>query len=92
MIFYLSSALVLIGVFIQVAALVPVRRLIGILSAGSLRDKWLAMTALIVTFIAGYIGYVVVLWGRPTEWRDLPIPGIFFLGAMFVWLTTSLSL
>jgi diguanylate cyclase (GGDEF)-like protein len=92
MISYLSTAMVLIGVVIQAAALAPARRLIGMLPAGSLRNRWLAMTGLIVIFIVGYIGYIVVLWGRPTEWRDLPIPGIFVLGAIFVWLTTSLSL
>jgi diguanylate cyclase (GGDEF)-like protein len=92
MISYLSTAMVLIGVVIHVAALSPARRLIGIVPAGSLRNKWFAMAGLIIIFIAGYFGYVVVLWGRPAEWRDLLIPGIFVFGAVFVWLTTSLSL
>lgn len=92
MISYLSTAMVLIGLVIQVAALAPARRLIGIIPAGSLRNKWFAMTGLIVIFIVGYFGYVVVLWGRQTEWRDLLIPGIFAFGAIFVWLTTRLSL
>lgn len=88
----LSATLVLIGAAIQVAAVIPARRLIAIVPAGSLRNKWFAMTALIIIFIAGYLGYVVVLWDRPGEWHDLPIAGIFALGAVFVWLTTSLSL
>jgi len=92
MISYLSTAMVLIGLAIHVAALGPVLRLIRIIPAGSLRNKWFAMISLIIIFIAGYIGYLVVLWGRQTEWRDLLIPGIFVFGAMFVWLTTSLSL
>jgi diguanylate cyclase (GGDEF)-like protein len=92
MISYLSAAMVLIGVVIQAAAMAPARRLIGMLPVGSLRNKWFAMTGLIIMFILGYVGYVVVLWGRPTEWHDLPIPGIFVFGAIFVWLTTSLSL
>ncbi len=92
MISYLSTAMVLIGLVIHVAALSPARRLIGIIPAGSLRNKWFAMAGLIIIFIAGYFGYVVVLWGRPAEWRDLLIPGIFVFGAVFVWLTTSLSL
>lgn len=63
MISYLSTAMVLCGVAIQLAALAPARRLIGLIPAGSLRNKWYAMTALMVIFIAGYLGYVVVLLG-----------------------------
>jgi len=92
MISYLSALLVLIGLIIHVATLAPLRRLIAILPAGTLRNKWLAMTGLIFVFIAGYLGYIVVLWGRQTEWYELPIPGIFLFGALFVWSTITLSL
>ncbi|MBI5436539.1 MAG: GGDEF domain-containing protein [Nitrosomonadales bacterium] len=92
MISYLSTALVMIGVAIHIAALAPTRRLIAMLPAGSLRNKWFAMIGLILIFIAGYLGYIVVLWGQQTEWRDIPTPGIFLLGAVFVWLTANLSL
>lgn len=92
MISYLSASLVLIGLIIHVATLAPLRRLIAMLPAGSLRNKWLAMTGLIFIFIAGYLGYIVVLWGQQTEWHELPIPGIFLFGAIFVWLTIGLSL
>jgi len=89
---YLSASLVLIGLIIHAATLAPLRRLIAILPAGTLRNKWLAMTGLIFVFIAGYLGYIVVLWGRQTEWHELPIPGIFLFGALFVWSTITLSL
>ena len=92
MISYLSALLVLIGLVIHVATLAPLRRLIAMLPDGSLRNKWLAMTGLVFFFIAGYLGYIVVLWGQQTEWRELPIPGIFLFGAIFVWLTIALSL
>lgn len=92
MISYLSAALVLIGLVIHVATLVPLRRLIAMLPAGSLRNKWLAMTALIIIFIAGYAGYIVEFWRKQTEWNELLIPGIFLFGAIFVWLTIRLSL
>ncbi len=92
MISYLSVALVLIGLVIHVAALAPLRRLIATIPAGSLRNKWLAMTGLIYIFIAGYLGYIGVLWGKQTEWGDLLIPCIFLFGAMFVWLTIGLAL
>ncbi|OFZ67576.1 MAG: hypothetical protein A2V79_11785 [Betaproteobacteria bacterium RBG_16_56_24] len=92
MISYLSALLVLIGLVIHVATLAPLRRLIAMLPDGSLRNKWLAMTGLIFFFIAGYLGYIVVLWGQQTEWHELPIPGIFLFGAIFVWRTIALSL
>jgi diguanylate cyclase (GGDEF)-like protein len=92
MISYLSALLVLIGLLIHVTTLAPLRRLIAMLPSGSLRNRWLAMTGLIFIFIAGYLGYIVVLWGQQTKWNELPIPGIFLFGAIFVWLTIALSL
>lgn len=92
MISYLSTSLVLIGLALHVATLVPLRRLMAMLPAGSLRNKWLAMTGLIFIFIAGYLGYMVVFWGQQTEWNELLIPGIFLFGAIFVWLAIALSL
>lgn len=92
MIAYLSATLVLIGLVIHVATLAPLRKLMAMLPAGSLCNKWLAMTGLVFVFIAGYLGYIVVLWGKQTEWHELPIPGIFLFGAIFVWLTIKLSL
>lgn len=92
MIAYLSALLVLIGLVIHVATLVPLRKLMAMLPAGSLCNKWLAMTGLVFVFIAGYLGYIVVLWGKQTAWHELPIPGIFLFGAIFVWLTIKLSL
>lgn len=92
MIAYLSASLVLIGLVIHIATLAPLRILIAMLPAGSLRNKWLAMTGLVFIFIAGYLGYIVVLWGKQTEWHELPIPGIFLFGAIFVRLTIELSL
>ena len=50
------------------------------------------MGCLVVTFIAGYLGYIVMTWGRQSEWHELLIPGIFLFGAVFVWQTIGLSL
>ena len=92
MFIYLSASLVLISLTIQVATLVPLRKLIALVPVGSLRNKWLAMTGLIFIFIAGYLGYIAVTWGQPAGWHEIPIPVIFLLGAIFVWLTIGLSL
>lgn len=92
MIPHLSASLVLIGLAIHLATLVPLRRMIAMLPAGSLRNKWLAMTALIFFFIAGYLAYTVTFWGRQSAWSEILIPCIFLFGAVFVWLTIGLSL
>lgn len=92
MISYLSASLVLMGLAIHLATLTPLRRMIAMLPAGPLRRKWLAMTALIFIFIAGYLAYTVIFWGQQLGWRDVLIPCIFLFGALFVWLTIELSL
>lgn len=92
MIAYLSATLVLIGLLMHVATLAPLRRLIALLPAGSLRNKWLAMTGLIFLFFVGYLNYLVVFWGEQIEWEDISISGIFLFGAIFVWGTIKLSL
>ena len=92
MISYLPVSLVLLGLIIHVATLFPLRRLIAMLPAGPLRARWLAMAGLVVLFIAGYFGYIVVFWRQQLEKFDLLIPCIFLFGAVFVWLTIRLSL
>jgi len=92
MISYLSATLILIGLIMHALTLVPLRKLIAMLPAGSLRAKWLVMTGMIFLFIAGYFGYLVVEWGAQTEWNELFVPGIFLFGAIFVFLTIDLAL
>ena len=74
MISYLSATLILIGLIMHALTLVPLRKLIAMLPAGSLRAKWLVMTGMIFLFIAGYFGYLVVEWGAQTEWNELFVP------------------
>jgi len=50
------------------------------------------MLALVVIFVAGYLGYAWAFWNSQTRLLDLIVPGVFFLGACFVWLTARLSL
>jgi diguanylate cyclase (GGDEF)-like protein len=92
MIPFISAVLVLIGLFIQIATLVPLHRLVAIVPAGTIRKSWLVMAGLIFIFIGGYLGYIVVLWGQQAEWNDLLIPSVLLFGAIFVWLTIKLSL
>jgi len=92
MISYLPSSLVFIGLAILVAALAPLLRLVKMLPAGSVRNKWLSLCGLIFFFIAAYLGDIVVLWEQQTECSQIPISSVFLFGAIFVWLTINLSL
>jgi diguanylate cyclase (GGDEF)-like protein len=50
------------------------------------------MSGFITLFIVGYLGYVVVFWDQHTRVLDLIVPGIFFFGACFVWISSVLAL
>ena len=50
------------------------------------------MVVLIVGFILGYAGFIAAFSGRYHGWIDLLVPGVFFFGACFVWLSTLLAL
>ena len=92
MISLLARALVFGGALILVWALVPIRGLIGQLPSGAVRNRWYVMTALIVLFLLGYVGYAAAFWNSHSIPVDLIVPGVFFFGACFVWLTGNLSL
>ena len=92
MISLLAQALVFGGALILVWALVPIRGLIGQLPSGAVRNRWYVMTALIVLFLLGYVGYAAAFWNSHSILVDLIVPGVFFFGACFVWLTGNLSL
>jgi diguanylate cyclase (GGDEF)-like protein len=88
----LAHTLVLAGAFLLFGALFPIRRLIGRLPAGPVRRRWYVMTALTVLFLLGYLAYAAAFWNEHSTAPDLIVPGVFFFGGCFVWLTAGLSL
>ncbi len=92
MISFLAQSMVVAGVLILIGALAPIRRLIAQLPSGPLRKRWYVMATLIGLFIAGYVGYAAAFWNSHSAMLDLIVPDMFFLGAIFVWLTATLSL
>jgi len=46
----------------------------------------------VVFFLAGYLAFAAFNWGKLDRPSDLLVPGVFFFGAVFVWLVTALSL
>ncbi len=88
----ISNGLVLVGTIILTGSLVTVRKIIHRLPRGGSRTSWHAMSGFITLFIVGYLGYVVVFWDQHTRVLDLIVPGIFFFGACFVWISSVLAL
>jgi len=92
MLLLFANSLVLVGTVILVGSLVTVRKITRRLPLGSSRTSWNAMTALISLFVAGYLAYMFIFWNEHTSLLDLIVPGIFFFGACFVWLSSVLAL
>ena len=87
-----ALALVAAGMAMLLAALAPARRLMAELPEGSVRGRWRLLVGLIVLFLAGYAGYLLVFRERYQDAADLVVPAVFFLGACFVLLVAQLSL
>lgn len=88
----LAQGLLVAGTIILMGTIVLVRRLIVRLPAGPWRNRWYAMAALVVIFITGYLGYASIFWNNHSKLLDLIVPGVFFFGSCFVWLTGAISL
>lgn len=88
----ISNGFVLMGIVILVGSLFTVRKIIRRLPLGGSRKCWYAMAGLIVFFVIGYLCYIVIFWGKHLANIDLVVPGVFFFGACFVWLSTFLAL
>lgn len=87
-----ANVLVLTGVLILGASLLTVRKITRRLPLGRSRSSWYAMAGLVVLFICGYLGYTAMFWSSQTSLLDLLVPGVFFFGGCFVWLSSYLAL
>ena len=90
------------GIVLLAMALVPVRKIIQQLHpantfcgvfGGSALTRWKILSSLIVLFIVGYLLYALFyIPGHINSITDMVVPGIFFGGAIFVFMVCSLSL
>ncbi len=87
-----ATALVLGGVAILCAALLPLRRIVAQLPAGRTLRNWYVQATMTWLFIVGYLAYAVLTWGHHSDTASLVVPVIFFFGACFVLLNFSLAL
>ena len=88
----LATTLVLVSAGMLCGSLYLTRRLTAQLPQGPLRNYWSVMLVFVCMFIVGYLGYAWSSRHSHTKPSDLIVPGVFFLGACFVWLTSNLSL
>ena len=91
-IYVLKNLLLLLSVLLLLFSFWPIRRLISELPSGKIRQRWWCLGFLVVLFICGYITYAFVYFEFNRSSIDLIVPGIFFFGAIFVFLVTTLSL
>jgi len=86
-----AVGLVLLGVCILAAALIPAGKLIARRPSGRPRYSWVALAALMLVFIFGYIGYASIRWNADTRLADLGLPLVFF-GVCLVLAVSTLAL
>jgi diguanylate cyclase (GGDEF)-like protein len=88
---YVDDVLLVIGVGLLAAALLTVRSIIRLLSASStLRRQWIGLSALIVFFILGYLG-LVVLWGERALVANDLVALILMVAGAFTLVVTRLA-
>ena len=80
------------GAGILIAALFPIRDLLRHLAPGKVRLSWYLLMVFTLVFVAGYVAYGLVFIESGSAALDLIVPAIFFLGAVFVLLSSFLSL
>jgi len=88
----IAIILVISGLLVLIASIFQIRKLISQLSGSSLRKRWIIQGGLIILFILGYLVYLICFLNSFRTPADLIVPAVFFFGALFVWLTSTLSL
>lgn len=88
---YIDDVMLIIGIGMLVMALLTVKSIIALLSKSSkLRRQWIGLGALIVFFIVGYVGLIVLWEGRALVANDL-VAVILLLAGGFTLVVTRLS-
>ena len=89
---FVVNGLVILGTCVLGISLYPIRKLVDQLPSGAIRQRWKILFALILFFIAGYAGYIILNWNNYQDIFDLIVPAVFFFGAVFVLLVCQTSL
>ena len=90
--FLLKNSLLLLSTLIVAVSLWPTRCLIVDLPVGKIRRRLYLLFVFICLFVAGYVAYTIASWNNYHTSVDFIVPVIFFCGAIFVFLVSTLSL
>ena len=84
-----TQTMVLLGAVLLAVSLHPVRSLYR--NEGKAERSWRALFFLILFFIAGYIGFALLLAGKTATLADLIVAAVFLAGSGFVLMVARLS-
>lgn len=93
--FFIELILIVGGVIMLTLSLLPVRGIILQLPNSPLRARWKILAGLISIFIIGYVFDLLQYLDHGPDGKNvshLTVPGIFFFGALFVYMVCHLSL
>ncbi len=88
---FLSNALVLAGALILAASLGTLQRLRAASPTAKMERRWRLLSGMVLFFLAGYLGYALILEKGSSRAAELIVPAVFAGGACFVWLVTRLA-
>jgi diguanylate cyclase (GGDEF)-like protein len=88
---FLSNALVFAGALILAASLGMLQRLQATSPSAALRRRWRLLRGMVLFFITGYLVYALIVGDGNARAAELIVPGVFFVGACFVWLVVRLA-
>jgi diguanylate cyclase (GGDEF)-like protein len=87
-----AHTLLIAGAVLLVTSLAPLRLIVALLPDGATLRTWYLLAALDIGFIAAYVTYAALAWGRHDGPAAMLVPGVFLAGACFVWLTFWIAL
>jgi diguanylate cyclase (GGDEF)-like protein len=87
-----AHSLLIAGAALLVTSLAPLRLIIAHLPPGTTLRTWYLLAAFDLGFIMAYVLYAATKWGEHNSLGALLVPGVFFAGGCFVWLTFWIAL
>lgn len=86
-----SSILILSGAFVIVVAWLRVRRLTGDLHDATVQRPWRWLSFLLVAFVVGYLGSMVLILAGHWQWLASLSAVIFLAGAVYVLISVTVA-
>ena len=88
----IGNGLMSAGALVLVITILPLWALLKQLPLGQIRFQWSILAGLVLFFLVSCLGCTCCYWNSAIKALDIVIPALFFVGAVFVFFVTSLSL